>query len=186
MRTVNISLTAGVAKKVSVTGFYLTLIQAVAAIDMEVEMVGKAGSSDVSTGLPEGYGEQFPEMFNSVTLTSAVTQDIKIGYSLGVVNFDRTSIISQQASTITNAAPVTVGVAAGLAVAAASTRQRIVFTADDANTGDIYIGGTGITTAAGAIKLEPGASWVEERAAAAAWYAIATAAAQSLRIQTAA
>lgn len=185
MRTVTISLTAGMAKKVSVNGYYLTLIQAAAAIDMEVEMVGKAGSADVSTGIPEGYGEQFPEMFNAVTLTSAISQTIKMGYSLGVVKFDRTTITSQQATTATHAtATMTTG--AVQMVAADTVRRRIIATAHPNNVGTICLGGGNtLTTANAARRLAAGESFIDEVAAAAALWALSDVAGDVLCIEVA-
>lgn len=185
MRTVNISLTAGVAKKVSVTGYYLTLIQAAAAVDMEVEMVGKAGSSDVSTGIPEGYGEQFPEMFNAVTLTSAISQNIKLGYSAGVVKFDRTTITSSQATVLTHGS-ATMTTAAVQMVPADTARRRVIATAHPDNTGTVFLGGDNTVTSANAARrLAAGESFIDEVAAAAALWALSDVAGDKLIIEVA-
>ena len=185
MRTVDIDLLAGQEKKVSVMGYYLTLLEAAAPVNLDVELVGKAGTPEVGTGVREGYGENFTEMFNSITLTSAINQKIKVGYGMGTIKMDRSTIITKQATSQTDAAPATVGVAAASVLAGSATRQRIIFTADAANGGDIYLGGSGVTVANSAIKLAAGESWIEERVAGAEWYAIASAAAQALRINTA-
>lgn len=185
MRTVDIQLVAGQEKKVSVMGYYLTLLEAAAPVNLDVELVGKAGTPEVGTGVREGYGENFPEMFNSITLNSAVNQTIKVGYGMGMIKMDRSTIISKQATSQADVAPATVGAGAASVLAGSATRQRIIFTADTANGGDIYLGGSGVTTVNSAIKLAAGESWIEERAAGAAWYAIASAAGQTLRINTA-
>lgn len=184
MRTVDIPLVAGQEKKVSVMGYYLALMEAAAPVDLSVELVGKAGTPEVGTGVIAGYGENFPEMFNSITLLSAIDQTIKVGYGMGVITMSRATIITKQSTSQTEAAPATVGIAAAAVLAGSGTRQRIIFRADDTNTGDIHLGGSGVTTSNSTIVLAPGKTWVEERVAGAAWYAIATAAAQSLRIST--
>ena len=69
---------------------------------------------------------------------------------------------------------------------AAATRAKVVFTADPDNLGEIALGPSGVTLANSPILLAPGDSWIDDLAASAAWYAIATQAAQTLRILTAA
>mgnify|MGYP000305290234 CR=1 FL=1 len=177
MRTVLISLTAGEAKKVSVTGYYLTLLSAAAPVDLEVEMVGKAGHSDVSTGLPEGYGEQFPEMFNSITITSDISQTVKFGYAMGVVKVDRSTIVSSQAATSDNSAATLAATDTPEEILAAdNTRRRLILTAHPDNTGTVLLGGPSLDGSGSnaARRLEPGDSWVDETAAAAAVWAAGT------------
>lgn len=185
MRTVDISLTAGEAKKVSVTGYYLTLLSAAAPVDLEVEMVGKAGHSDVSTGLPEGYGEQFPEMFNSITVTSAINQTVKFGYAMGVVKIDRTTIVNSQAPTTDNIAPVALGITATLILTNAASRRRLILTNPSTNTGAIALGGPSLTAANAARWLEPGDSYIETDAAPAAVYGLADVAGEEINIEVA-
>lgn len=174
MRTVEISLTAGEAKKVSVTGYYLTLLTAAAAVDLEVEMVGKAGHSDVSTGLPEGYGEQFPEMFNSITVTSSINQTVKFGYAMGVVKVDRTTIVNSQATQSDNSAyTLTATDTPEEVLTADATRRRLILTAHPDNTGTLLLGGPSLDGSGSnaARRLDAGDSWIDENAAAAAVWA---------------
>lgn len=185
MRTVEISLTAGEAKKVSVTGYYLTLLSAAAPVDLEVEMVGKAGHSDVSIGLPEGYGEQFPEMFNSITITSDISQTVKFGYAMGVVKVDRTTIVNSQATTTDNLSPVALGITATLIMTGDATRRRLILTNPSTNTGAIALGGPSLTAANAARWLEPGDSYIETDAAPAAVYGLADVAGEEINIEVA-
>lgn len=187
MRTYDVTLTAGQPATLTVNGNFFALINAVGAVDLEFQYVGTAGTggfTEISKGMVSGYSEIFPGQLTQVVMTSAVTQSIRYGCGNGTARFDASTIITKQATAQAEIAPATVGVAAGVVLAASSTRQRIIFRADDANTGDIYLGGNGVTTANGTIVLAPGKTWIEERVAGAAWYAIATAAAQSLRIST--
>lgn len=185
MRTVYIDLKAGKTKKVSVTGVFLTLLSAAGPVDMEVEMIGKAGNPDVMQGLIEGYSEQFLEMFNSVTLTSATDQTIKIGYAMGTVRMDRSTIISQQSTVTDNLDPVTLGAAAALALAAQSGRRRLILTADNGNADAIALGGPSLTAVNAARWLQPGESYIETDAAPAAVYALAVVAGDKLMIEVA-
>lgn len=95
------------------------------------------------------------------------------------------AIVSEilQGTTITNVAEATIGAAESQVAAASSTRRSLRFRAADANAGPIYLGATGITTANGCVRLQPGDTWVESDGAAAAWYAISDGAGRLLRIQ---
>ncbi len=185
MRTYSKTFTAGETATLTVNGNFFALVEAAAAVDMEFAYIGQSGGTEITTGLQAGYSEVFPGMLTQVIVTSAIAQTIKYGCGYGKAQFDRTTIITQQATTQAEVAPVTVGTSAALVLAGSTSRQRIIFRADDANTGDILLGGSsGLTTSNGTILLSAGATWVEERVSAAAWYAIATAAGQTLRIST--
>lgn len=188
MRTYDATLSAGQAKTLTVNGNFFALINAVGAVDLEFQYVGTAGTggfTEVSAGMVAGYSEIFPGQMTQVTVTSSIAQTIRYGCGNGNARFDASTIITKQATSQTETAPATVGVAAASVLAGSATRQRIIFTADAANGGDIYLGGSTVTTVNSAIKLGAGESWIEERAAGAAWYAIASAAGQTLRINTA-
>lgn len=188
MRTYDVTLTAGQPATLTVNGNFFALINAVGAVDLEFQYVGTAGTggfTEISKGMVSGYSEVFPGQLTQVVMTSAVTQSIRYGCGNGSARFDASTIITKQATSQTDTAPATVGAAAGVVLAGSATRQRIIFTADAANGGEIYLGGSGVTTVNSAIKLGAGESWIEERVAGAAWYAIASAAGQTLRINTA-
>ncbi len=185
MRTTRIKLVAGQQKKVSATGVFLTLLSAAEPIDIEVEMIGKAGNPDVMTGIPQGYAEQFVEMFNAVSLTSAIDQEIQIGYAMGTVRVDRSTIINQQATVTDNLDPVALGTSAALALAAQSDRLRLILTADQGNADAIALGGPALTAVNAARWLQPGESYIETDAAPAAVYALAVVAGDKLLIEVA-
>lgn len=184
-RSIDISLQAGVTKKVSAMGRYLTILEAAGPVDVEIEFVGKAGNPEICTGLRQGYGENFAEMTNSVTLTSATDQVIKIAYGMGQIRMDRSSIISIQAESTDNADPVTLGTSAALALAGDASRQRVILTAHRDNAGAIALGGPALTTANAARWLEAGESYIETDAAPAAVYALAETAGDLLCIEVA-
>ena len=89
----------------------------------------------------------------------------------------------EQGDTITNVAEKTIGTTEGAVAAASASRRSLRVFAPAANTDDIYLGATGITTSNGCVKVAPGQSWTESDGAAAAWYAISGSAGQKLRVQ---
>ncbi len=184
MRTHQAKLVANETKKLTVNGSFFILLAAQDVLDLDFEYVGQTGGIEVSKGIEAGYSELFPAQLTAVNVTSAVDQVIKYGYAQGQVNFDR--VVSEfnihQSSVINNFNPVTVGASQVVAVNAGLTRRKLIFTADVANTGVIYLGGDGVTTSNSAIYLEAGDSFEDVQAAAAKYYAIASAAGQVLRI----
>ena len=183
MRTQQKEFTAGQTETLTVNGDFFVLLSSQAPVDLEFEYVGQSGATDICLGIEAGYSEQFPAQLTAVKVTSATAQVIKYGYGLGVVKFDRvvTETTVQQGTVIEDIAPETVG-ASRVLVLGTAIRKRAIFTADSANTGVIYVGGSGVTTANGAIVLAAGDSWIEDTAANADFYAVASAAAQVLRI----
>lgn len=122
--------------------------------------------------------------FDSIEIETSTSEAVKFVITSGEAGYDRLFTAFAQARNLALPGNVSVGVAAGVALAAA-TRSKVIFQADAGNAGTIYLGPSGITSANGPIALQPGDMWVEEIAASAAWYAIATVAAQTLRILTA-
>jgi len=89
--------------------------------------------------------------------------------------------IVDQGATIADTAAVSVGTSATSLLAASAGRLSARFY----NPGptDVYLGGSGVTTANGCIKIGSGETWVETDAAAAAWYGIVASGTQSVRVQ---
>lgn len=84
-----------------------------------------------------------------------------------------------QALTVSNLGAVSVGTTAVLLCSADSARKGVRF----AVTGQqVFIGGAGVTTATG-IPVSVGSVWIEDDAAAAAWYGIAAAAGGNVVVQ---
>ena len=113
------------------------------------------------------------DRFN-VDITSAL-QDIAVNVT------GDAEVVVKQAVTINDQAAVAVGVAATQLLPALATRRGVRFT--NAGSVEVFIGGAGVTVAAGAIKLSPGATWVDNEAAPAAWYGISGTAGQNIKIQ---
>lgn len=87
------------------------------------------------------------------------------------------------AQVIADPAPVAVGAAAGVLLAASATRRG--FRATNVGANPVAIGGAGVTFANAAVVIQPGATWNENEAPGAAWYATCAATlASTLNIQT--
>jgi hypothetical protein len=144
------------------------------------QVVGKA------EGVMEGFSVDFPqdEQIVYAGILCASAQAVTYLASDFPVRLDRTSIKLTKSSTLANVTAATVGTTAVSVKAADSNHKSLVFHSPTSNTGTIYLGASGVTTANGGIVLQPGDTWTEEEAAAAAFFAIATAAGQSLRVQT--
>jgi hypothetical protein len=84
-------------------------------------------------------------------------------------------------TTVTNIAPVSVGVAQTALVNDATLLQLRIRNAHA--TATIAIGPTGVTLVNGAVVLGPGEQWIEEDAPGIAWFAISDTAATSVQIQ---
>ena len=189
MRTDTLVLTAGTPKVVQRAGSFLRVLAATA--DVTVTMRTAGASDVVFKDVQAGAAYKAPPgraPFDEVVFESASGNTVKYVIGEGESSYDATSVSLSGATVSTLPGTAVVGVAAAQVLASSSGRKKIVFRSDDANTAakKIYIGPVGITTATGAIALEPGDTWVEEVAAAAEWYAIAEVAAQNLRIMVSA
>lgn len=123
--------------------------------------------------------------FAFLQITTQGSEAVKFVISDGRSGYDRLFTAFSQARTLTLPGNATVGTTEG-AVLAAATRSKVVFTADAGNLGEIALGPSGVTLTNSPIVLTPGDSWVDDLAASAAWYAIASTSGQTLRILTAA
>lgn len=131
-------------------------------------------SNDAGNPLPvNGTVEVTNDVGNPLPVNGTVTANAGTG------TFTTADI---DAATMAHPAPVSVGTAATLLVAAAAGRRVVVFT--NAGSDVVYLGSSLVTTANGAISIAPGQTYFEDRAAAAAWYGISATAGQSVRVQT--
>lgn len=134
------------------------------------------------TGVEAGLSlADLPE-FDSLSITSAtqqvVTVDVGTG-KIGAPSAGQVQAVKVQASTLGASAIVDVGVAAVEVFVASASTKMIVFRNTGATT--IYLGGPDVS-ANSPISLASGATWVEDAAAAATWYAISSAAGGTLAV----
>ena len=179
---------AGGTWQLQTGGSYFRLVSCPSPVDVKFFRAGQEVAS--ATQMDTGFYLKPAGGFDRVDIASASAQTVKImvldgdgGYDH--FNVDLTSALStiriDKASTVNDLASVAVGVAATQLCAADSTRKGLRFF--NAGTADVFLGGAGVTTAGGALKIGPGQTWLESDASLAAWYGISTAAAQTIKIQ---
>lgn len=181
MRTISNTFSGAGSWQNAIPGRYFRLLGSSTPVDVNLYQRGVVvyQAEQVDVGfytIPEGGFDRFE-------VVSAGAQTVKVAISNGQGGYDATNITStvMLASTIMDQAPVSVGVAATLLAAANSARKGLRFF--NAGAADVYLGGGGITTANGVLKLTPGSTYLEQEAAPAAWYGISGTAGQSVRVQ---
>lgn len=181
MRTIKQTITAGGTWTFAIPGRYFRILDSSTPVDVNFYQKGSIVAQAEAVDI--GYYSIPVNGFDRIDVISAAAQTVKVAVSDGNGGYDSTLLKSSvvMASTIVDNAPVTVGVAAVALTTADSTRKGLrVY---NAGTADIYIGGSGVTTANGTIKIPAGALWTESEAAPAAWYGISGTAGQSVRVQ---
>lgn len=181
------ALTAGMLWQLQAGGSYFRLVTCPSPVDIKFFRANQEVAS--ATQMDTGFYLKPAGGFDRVDITSESAQTVKIMIIDGDGGYDRfnvdfsgaASITIKQSATINDLAAVNVGVVATAIVAADSERKGLRLT--NAGTADIYIGSAAVTVAAGAIKIGPGQTWIEDNAAPAAWYGISGAADQKLKIQ---
>lgn len=185
MRTIDETFLAGETKTFNMPGGYFRILSVPFAIDVNF-LKGNMSLGEPAKGVGAGYWAKFPDggEYDSITIYSATAQAIRFAVSLGYGGYDMppsSAVALIQGSSISDNAPVSVGVGATALVGYSQFRKSLRFF--NAGSVDVYIGGSGVTTANGALKLQPSATWVETEGAAAAWYGISGTAGQSVRVQ---
>lgn len=186
MATVTQQLTANTVTRLPCNGYFFQLLSASAPLSLDFR-IANSSQPDLHKSVPVGFWYKSNQLLNYVEVLSTIAQEITYLYALGQTGVDRSETITtlSQGSVITDNAPAVVGVASSFVLAANSSRKRVIFTADAANTGTIYLGGNGITAVNGAIALSAGDTFIDESAAIAEYWAIASSNGQLLRISEA-
>lgn len=186
MATVKQTLLANVKYKLPCNGLFFQLLAASAPLSLDFR-VQSSSQPDLHESVPVGFWYKSNQLLSYVEVESNIAQEITYLYAMGQTGVDRSETITtlSQGSVITDTAPAVVGVASSLVLAATASRKRVIFTADSANAGTIALGGASVTLANSAILLDAGDSFIDEKAAIAEYHAIASIAAQGLRISEA-
>lgn len=190
MRTLSEVFIGGEVKGLTIPGTYFRLLATSGPVDV-VFYRGNAKVDEGATQVEAGYYSIPERGFDRVDIKSATAQTVKFAITRGRGGYDRTigsvDVLSlppvdiKYGAVINDMVGVTVGVTATALITADATRRALRVLNN--GTADIYLGGAGVTTANGCIKLVPGALWVEDDAPGAAWYAISGTAGQNVRVQ---
>lgn len=193
MRTYDKQFTAAGTAIFALAARYFRLMSVAVGQVVNVNLYRNGTIVYEAVGVETGFYSVPKEGFDRVEITTAVAQTVKFAVSDGFGGYDKTtdavsvvgnvSVVPVAGGTIANGAAVAVGTAAVVA-AASGGRRAIYFRAAPTNTDAIYLGSSAVTVANAAIKLNPGDTYIEDNMAAAAWYAISSTAAQSLKVMT--
>lgn len=177
MRNYSQAFTGAGTWQLQVAGDFFRIISSPDVVD--VKFFRQGAEVDSAVAMDTGFWVKPAGGFDRVDITSATAQTVKIMIGMGDGGYDQVAV--DQAVIVTDPSPVSVGVTATALVSAKATRRGLRFT--NAGAVAVYLGGAGVTVADGAIRLSPGATWLESDAAPAAWYGISGTAGQSIKIQ---
>lgn len=149
-----------------------------------LKSIGSVGVA-VNGGMPaqraQGEQQHVPGGIHSLRLSAVTAQTVTVSVNIGALDDGRVTqsapVQFAQATVITDGAPIPIGIAPTLLIAAVGLggyRYGLRFW--NQGTGDVMIGGAAVTLTTG-LKIPAGYTWQEEAAAASAWYGITSAAA---------
>lgn len=156
-------------------------------VDVDVRLFKLGVVAYEATGMDGGFWAEPDVGFDEVELQSATAQTVVALYTRGNGGYDRSQgdVNVVRGTGVQSFTVSTVGTTAADFITAATGRMRLIFSADMSNTGTIFLGrAPNLTLATGAIRLEPGDTYVTDTSAEATWTAIATVAGQLLRRMT--
>lgn len=187
MATVKQYLSAGKTHKLPCNGYFFQLLSASASVDINFIVSGATPQSERHDNIDAGFWFKSPVLLTLVEFKSSIDQEIEFVYSMGQTGYDRSQTLSKllQGSAVLNRMPLNVGLLETQATIANNDRTRLIFSADSTNSGVIYLGGQGITAANSAIALSAGDTFIDDSAAIAEYWAIASSNGQVLRISEA-
>lgn len=166
----------GAAGQVEITpggGKYYRILQASGSVQVVV-------NGGIPTARAQGEQQHVPAGIQSLRLSALTAQTVVVSVTAGGLDDGRVTqsapVQLLQATAITDAAPVAVGIVPTLligAVPAGSYRMSLRFW--NQGSAEVILGGPAVSLTSG-VKIPPGAQWVEETGADAGWYAITVAA----------
>lgn len=185
MRTLKNTFTGAGTWQQQIGGRYFRIMDAAAPVDVIFYRQGAQVVTAEQVEAGYSYAPPVGSEFDRVDVVASGAQTVKVGISDGYGTYDKTATTVTatiaKATTVSDAAPVMVGVAATALVAASAGRKAVRFY--NAGTADVYLGGVGVTVANGAVKIAPGGLYLDDDAPGAAWYGISGTAGQSVRVQ---
>lgn len=189
MRTFTETLEAGKRVRLPCNGFNFNLFSSSSPLNLNFITQGKGETGDICNDIVSGFWYESPTLLTFVEMTSTVNQVVQWSVSNGRAGYTRisgeVSANIVRATVIGQVAPVAVGVVAVSVIASNAARKRVIFTADENNTGTLYLGAVGVTVANSAIVLASGESYIEELASPVQFYGVSDLAGQIVRISEA-
>ncbi len=190
MRTITQVFGAGESHRWAVVGSYFRLMEITAGNFADIRIMRMGSTRTEASQVDAGYSYKSPEDFDGIEIFCSTPCTVKFAVSDGSGTYDRTvgsvaisgGVQLLGGNTLANSAPVSVGTAAVVALSANTASKALYFKAAEANTAPVYLGSSGVTVANAVIRLNPGDIYIDDRLTGAAWYAISSAASQSLQI----
>lgn len=197
MRTVTQVFAAGESHRWQIVGSYFRLMEIDYPEVADIKILRMGATKTEAQQVDAGYSYKSPENFDGIEITCTNPCTVKFAVSDGSGTYDRTvgsvaisggvSIVGgvvaeTRQSGFSYHSSVTVGTAAVSAINGSAARQVIYFYAPETNSGDIFLGNSTVSLTNSALRLPPGAVWVEDKMAAINWWAVASQAGQSLRM----
>ena len=177
MRRYQLNIPAGSELEIFASGDYVRVHQA--GVALTVREPDRNQEVELQEG-DDAHLARFRRLRFSHGATSDQTAIVYIGDGTQASSARIGGAVDIKQGTTLSASSVSVGSTATQLVAASSTRKSVRF--QNLGTEAVYLGPSGVTTANG-IKLDPGATWIEDNGAAAAWYAIAATGPVDVRVQ---
>lgn len=196
MRTISEVFTAGQTKRIQLYASYFRLMEISAGMRATIRVLKMGATRTEAENVDAGYAFKSAEFFDAIEIVCPNACTVVFAVSDGTGTYDRVagevSILGtvpvsgevgvERGGILAISAPVSVGTAAVATLVANSASKALYFRAADANTAPIYLGSNTVTTVNATIKLNPGDTYIEEVQAKADWFAISTAAGQSLNL----
>lgn len=190
MRTITQVFAAGEAHRWAVVGSYFRLMEITAGNFADVRIMRMGSTKTEASQVDAGYSYKSPEDFDGIEIFCSTACTVKFAVSDGSGTYDRTvgsvaisgGVSIVRGATLAAWAPVTVGTSLVTASSATAGLKAVYFRADTANTAAICLGSAGVTTSNAVIRLNPGDVYVDDVMSEAGWYAISTAAGQTLQV----
>lgn len=170
---------------IQVVGKLFRIISAESDVDVRFFRNGIPVAESLAVGV--GFWMRPGLGFDRVDVITAPSQTVKVGISDGDGGYDAMTIVGdvkstiKQAETVTQLAPVAVGVAAAQLCALDLLRRELRIWND--GPADVFVGGPDVTAAGGAVRIAPGGMWIEATAAVAELWAVSLAAGNTVRLQ---
>lgn len=197
MRTVTQVFAAGESHRWQIVGSYFRLMEITYPEVADIKILRMGATKTEAQQVDAGYSYKSPENFDGIEITCTNPCTVKFAVSDGSGTYDRTvgsvaisggvnitggSVDVVKGKMLNMLAPVSVGTSLVTGCSALNGTKSVYFRASEANSAEICIGASGVTTANAVIRLKPGDFYVDEISAEAGWYAISSAAGQILQV----